>query len=86
MPDADLCRRIREKGASTMAGTSRNIDRQLLGGRVATAEPLRAEYQAVLARGVDVIETDIPREVAPLLFGPQPGKGAKARFFRLGQP
>jgi glycerophosphoryl diester phosphodiesterase len=60
-PDADLCRRIREKGASCMAGTSRNLDRQFLSGRVTSLEPLRADYRAVLARGVDVIETDIPR-------------------------
>jgi glycerophosphoryl diester phosphodiesterase len=81
-PDADLCRRIRANGASCMAGTSRNIDRQYLGGRVTSMEPLRADYIAVLDRGVDVIETDIPREVAPLLYGGQPVSGAKARFLK----
>jgi glycerophosphoryl diester phosphodiesterase len=85
-PDVDLCRRIRANGASCMAGTSRNIDRQFLGGRVSTVEPLRGEYQAVLERGVDVIETDIPREVAPLLYGDTSSIGAKARFFRLERP
>lgn len=82
-PDVDLCRRIRAKGASCMAGTSRNIDRQFLSGRVPTTEPLRSEYLAVLERGVDVLETDLPREVAPLLHPNQTAAGAKARFFRI---
>ena len=86
-PDVDLCRRIRAKGASCMAGTSRNIDRQFLGGRVTAIEPLRGEYHALLERGVDVIETDIPRELAPMLFGDQSSVGAsKVRFLRIGQP
>jgi glycerophosphoryl diester phosphodiesterase len=84
-PDADLCRRIRAKGASCMAGTSRNIDRQFLGGRVTTMEPLRGEYHAMLESGVDVIETDIPREVAPLLHGHGPVGASKARFLRTSR-
>lgn len=86
-PDVDLCRRIRAKGASCMAGTSRNLDRQFLGGSVSSMEPLRADYIAVLKRGVDVIETDIPRELAPLLYGDSSKVGAsKSRFLRIGQP
>ncbi len=81
-PDPDLCRQIREKGASTMAGSSRNIDRELLTGRVSTAEPLREKYRALLERGVDVIETDLPRAVAPVLHGAKPPSGPKAKFFR----
>lgn len=84
-PDAELCRRIREKGASCMVGTSRNIDRQFLSGRVSTMEPLRAEYRAVLERGVAVLETDIPREVGPLLFGSQLPTGPKAQFLRISR-
>jgi glycerophosphoryl diester phosphodiesterase len=80
-PDLEHVRRIREKGASCMVGTSRNIDRQFLTARVSTMEPLRPEYRAVIERGVDVIETDIPRDLAPLLYASDP-TGAKARFFR----
>ena len=80
-PDVELCRQIRERGASTMAGTSRNIDREFLTGRVSTMEPLREKYRAVLATGVDVIETDTPRELGPMLFAGQPPAGANARFF-----
>lgn len=86
-PDIELCRSIREKGASRMAGTSRNIDRKFIGGHVSTMEPLREEYRGVLERGVDVIETDIPRELAPLIHGNQTSVGpTKAKFFRIGQP
>jgi glycerophosphoryl diester phosphodiesterase len=81
-PDAELCRRIRAKGAACMAGTSRNVDRPFLGGKIPTVEPLRPEYRAVLAAGVDVIETDIPREVGPLLFGGAPVPAGKAKFLR----
>lgn len=84
-PDAELCRLIRAKGASCMAGTSRNIDRELLGGRVADVQVLRPQYEAVLKLGVDVIETDIPREVGPVLHGPAAVTGSKAGFFRLGR-
>jgi glycerophosphoryl diester phosphodiesterase len=85
-PDPELCRRIREKGASCMAGTSRNLDREFLSGRVTQMEALRAGYTAVLAAGVNVIETDIPRELAPMLFGAAPAGGAKAKFFRRAAP
>jgi glycerophosphoryl diester phosphodiesterase len=82
-PDVDLCRDIRAKGASCMGGTSRNLDRQFLNGAVATIELLRPGYQALLARGVNVIETDIPRDLAPILFGGHSVAGAKAKFFRV---
>lgn len=86
-PDEELCRLIRAKGARCIAGTSRNLDLEFLRGRVPTLEPLRADYLAVLARGVDVIETDIPRELAPLLHGTPPiASSATARFFRISPP
>jgi glycerophosphoryl diester phosphodiesterase len=86
-PDTELCRLIRAKGARCMAGTSRNLDLEFLRGRVATLEPLQAGYRAVLERGVDVIETDIPRELSPWLnASPPPAGSDKARFFKLGQP
>lgn len=84
-PDVDLCRRIRAKGASCMAGTSRNIDRQFLRGEATRIESLREEYRAVLERGIDVIETDIPRELSPLIRGDEPVGASKARFFRIQQ-
>jgi glycerophosphoryl diester phosphodiesterase len=80
-PDSEHIRRIRANGASCMASTVRNIDRQFLSSR-ASIEPLRPEYRAVLARRVDIIETDVPRDLAPLLHPNASTAGAKARFFR----
>lgn len=82
-PDAELCRRIHEKGARTMAGTSRNIDRKFLGGQVDTMQPLRKDYTAIIDSGADIMETDIPRDLGPMMFGPKLPTGAKAKFFRL---
>ena len=69
-----------------MAGSSRNIDRRFLDGKVADMAVLLPDYQALLGCGVDVIETDIPREVGPILYGGKAVTGAKAKFFRGGQP
>jgi glycerophosphoryl diester phosphodiesterase len=86
-PDGELCRLIRAKGARCMAGTSRNLDLEFLRGSVTTMEPLQAGYRAVLERGVDVIETDIPRELSPWLHAnPPPAGSDKAQFFKLGEP
>lgn len=85
-PDPEHCRRIREKGASTMAGTSRNLDRALLAGRVASLEPQRGDYRATLETGVDIVETDVPRELGPVLHDRTLPSGPKAKFFRLPAP
>jgi len=80
--DAGLCELIHTKGARCMAGTSRNIDRRFLEGQVASMELLEPDYRALLKRGVGVIETDIPRQVGPLLYAGQPVPASKAKYFR----
>jgi len=79
--DPNLCRLIHARGASTMAGTSRNIDRRFLDGQVTDIETLRPDYQALLTMGVDIIETDIPRHLAPLLYSQQPPPPSKSKYF-----
>jgi hypothetical protein len=37
---------------------------------------------ALLKLGVDLIETDIPRQVGPLLYAKQPVPASKAKYFR----
>ncbi|MCF7974960.1 MAG: glycerophosphodiester phosphodiesterase family protein [Phycisphaerae bacterium] len=81
--DDGLCERIHAKGASCMAGSSRNIDRQFL-SKQAGLEAIKPDYRALLGLGVDVIETDIPREVGPLLYGGHPIPASKAKYFRTG--
>lgn len=80
--EAGLCERIHAQGARCMAGTSRNIDLRFLKGQVPSMAPLEPDYRALLKMGVDVIETDIPRQVAPLLYAGQPVPVSKAKYLR----
>lgn len=80
--DVGLCERIHAKGASCMAGSSRNIDRQFLSKQVVDMGAIEPDYRALLALGVDVIETDIPREVGSLLYEGHPIPASKAKYFR----
>ena len=80
-----LCELIHAKGASCMGGTSRNIDRLFIEGRVRGIDDLRPAYQALMDRGIDLIETDLPREVGPLLYGQEPVAESRARFFPAAQ-
>lgn len=84
--DAELCEAIHAKGARCMAGSSRNIDRGFLEGRITNMEQLEPDYRALLKLGVDVIETDIPSQVGPLLYGAKSVPAAKAKYFRGGPP
>lgn len=67
--DQELIEMIHAKGACCMAGTSRNLDRELVNADVNEARSIEERYRALLGRGVDVIETDLPREVGKLLYG-----------------
>jgi glycerophosphoryl diester phosphodiesterase len=80
--EAGLCAQIHAKGARCMAGSSRNIDRRFLEGRAPRMESLEPDYRALLKMGVDVIETDIPRQVGPLLYAGQSVPASKAKYFR----
>jgi glycerophosphoryl diester phosphodiesterase len=71
-PDAALCAAIHRRGAATMAGTSRNLDRQLIEGKAPDLKPIEGRYRAILESGVDLIETDIPTHLGPLLRGNAP--------------
>ncbi len=80
--EAGLCEQIHAKGARCLAGTSRNIDRRFLEGRAPRMESLEPDYRALLKLGVDLIETDIPRQVGPLLYAGGPVPASKAKYFR----
>ncbi len=66
-----------------MAGTSRNLDPQLRVARNSDLMTLGNEYRARLDLGVDLIETDLPIEVAKLLFDEPVIPKSKAPFFHL---
>lgn len=69
--DLSLYRYIHSKGASCMVGSSRNVDRKWIEGKVDDMSVLEPEYRTMLGRGADIIETDIPTNLGPLLFGKQ---------------
>jgi len=79
--DAALYAAIHEKGASCMVGSSRNLDRQFTSGQVAEIQLLEPGYRAFLKRGADLIETDIPAQVGPLLYGSSVGPSSKRKYF-----
>ena len=65
-----------------MGGTSRNIDRLIR--QVTDVNDLRRQYRALLDMGIDLIETDLPREVGPLLYGRHPVPASRAPFLQSG--
>ncbi|NNJ24284.1 glycerophosphodiester phosphodiesterase family protein [Alienimonas chondri] len=65
--DPGLLRMIHERGALCMAGTSRHLDRELVDAEPADMPELRRRYLDLLDGGVDLLETDRPLEVGPIV-------------------
>ncbi|MDZ4852981.1 MAG: glycerophosphodiester phosphodiesterase family protein [Pirellulaceae bacterium] len=66
--DLELYQFIRSRGASCMVGTSRNLDRKIITRQVTEIKELEADYRAFLDRGANILETDIPSKLGPLLY------------------
>lgn len=81
--DAALYEFIHRKGACCMIGTSRNLDRKILTGEVAEIHQVEPGYRAFLGRGADIIETDIPVLLGPLLYKAASAPASKKKFFEL---
>jgi len=81
--DAALYAAIHDKGASCMVGSSRNLDRQFTSGQKSDIKLLESGYHAFLKRGADLIETDIPSQVGPLLYGSGPIAPSKRKYFNV---
>lgn len=80
--DGALYEFIHRRGASCMIGTSRNLDRSILSGEVADIKALEPHYRAFLHRGADLIETDIPTLLGPLLNRSPPVSASKREYLR----
>ena len=80
--DRELYQMIHRKGVNCMIGTSRHLDLRFLKEKMGSLQPLEPEYRAFLERGADLIETDIPVQLGPLLFGSTPVPSAKRPYFR----
>ena len=81
--DATLYASIHSKGTSCMVGTSRNFDRQLAGKEATDIKRLEPSYRALLQRGADLIETDLPNQVRHILYGGSPVPASKAKYLRI---
>lgn len=72
---------IHRRGARCIVGTSRNLDRQVLGREGADIRSLEPAYRALLGRGADLIETDIPFLLGPMLHREAVLPSALRRYF-----
>ncbi|MGV3663626.1 MAG: glycerophosphodiester phosphodiesterase family protein [Prosthecobacter sp.] len=81
--DPALYEFVHRKGASCMIGTSRNLDRQIIEGKVSDMRQLESGYRAFLGRGADIIETDIPVLLGPLLYRDVSPPEAKKPFLEV---
>lgn len=79
--DAGLYEMIHARGACCMIGTSRNLDRKFSSRQVTDLKLLEPDYRAFLKRGADLIETDIPRQLGPLLYGAASAPPSKNSYF-----
>jgi glycerophosphoryl diester phosphodiesterase len=81
--DASLFEAIHKRGANCMVGTSRNLDRQVLGRRLTDIKQLERDYRLLLERGADLFETDIPVELGSMLFAKPALPHSRESFFSV---
>lgn len=81
--DKSLLQQIHARRACCMAGTSRNLDRQLRVAGQPQHNQLRLMYQSRLDFGIDLIETDLPIQAGALLYDRPQIPAAKVGFFHL---
>jgi glycerophosphoryl diester phosphodiesterase len=79
--DPELYTEIHKRGALCLVGTSRNLDRQVISGQTQNIRQLESAYRALLARGADVFETDIPALLGPLLYSNAAAPASKQPLF-----
>jgi glycerophosphoryl diester phosphodiesterase len=81
--DAALYESIHARGACCMIGTSRNLDRKVITKQATDIKQLEPDYRAFLQRGADLIETDIPTQLGPLLYESSSVPSTKKQFFQV---
>jgi glycerophosphoryl diester phosphodiesterase len=79
--DRELYAMIHGQGVNSMIGTSRHLDLRFIKEKMGSLQPLEPDYRAFLERGADIIETDIPVQLGPLLFRNAPVPPAKRQYF-----
>ncbi len=67
--DSVLYKYIHQKGAICTAASMETIDRKFKTGEVKDFSLLKNDYSGFLSIGVDMIQTDLPASLGPLLYG-----------------
>ncbi len=80
--DLAVIKMIHDKGARCIMGTSRNLDREFIEGKVAGIEQLKDGYDAIFTQGIDIIETDIPVPVSKIFTNANAIDPSFMKFFR----
>lgn len=73
---------IHQKGALCILGTSRNLDREFLNGKVGGIEELNDGYNALYRSGADILETDIPVPVSQVVARRLSSETFKSKFLK----
>lgn len=84
--DEGLYKLIHARGACCMIGTSRNLDKKFLTAEVTDLVALEPDYRAYLQRGADLIETDIPAQLGPMLYRATKVPAGKENLFQPAKP
>ncbi len=79
--DRELLSMIHAKGALCLAGTSRNLDRQLVALGDKPRDAIALQYRDLLKSGVDFVEADLAGVVGGLLYGDAAAGPSKEKFF-----
>lgn len=80
--DPKLYELIHQKGTICEAGSSRTIDRKFLNREVENIGLLKNDYSEFLVKGIDLIETDVPTDLGPLLYGTYQDRSLKAKYLK----
>lgn len=83
--DGSVFKKIHEKGALCILGTSRHLDRGIVSGRVKDIGELKDQYMELFAMGADLLETDIPVEVGKVVFDNVSVHPSKKKYFKTSK-
>jgi glycerophosphoryl diester phosphodiesterase len=81
--DPELYKMIHERGALCMAGSSRNVDRKFLERKTTEFGSLKPEYLDFFSKGIDLIETDVPVFLGPLINPGLPEDLSTSKHFKI---
>lgn len=73
---------IHQKGTLCILGTSRNLDLEVIRGRVPDIRDLEKDYVDYYRKGADILETDIPVEVSKVVARRMSSPTYRAKFLK----